>query len=421
MSAGRRSVGLVALGLAAVALASVTIGLLVGGRDARVLPVDPAAHFPPEQQELAAAYAGVKYSYWAAGTILRWGFLVALIAMGGGPALARLGRRIARGRRFPAAFLTAFLLFGMLAVATLPIALQSGWRTERAFGLTGQTVAGWLADWLREGGFWIALYSVLAAGFLLVIERWPERGWRIAAAGGVLVAVAGLYAAPRVIDPLFHHFAPIEDAQLEAQIQELGRRADVAIDRVRVMDASRRTNRLNAYVTGLGATHQVVLYDNLVDNAPRPEVLLVVGHEIGHTADRHLQRGLLLVLPLIVLGAWAVSGLARVQARERGFASPGDPAGLPLLWLAVSTGLFMAAPAINGFQRGMEADADWTSLEITRDPQTYVATAERLTRANLMPMEPPRWLVFWLYSHPPILDRLGMAKYWAAENPRLPE
>jgi STE24 endopeptidase len=156
----------------------------------------------------------------------------------------------------------------------------------------------------------------------------------------------------------------------------------------------------------------VVLYDNLVERAPRQEVLLVVGHEIGHAAANHVRKGLLLSLPMIVVGAWALARLARLQARETSLPGPGEPAGLPLLWLALSLGLFMADPALQGVRRSMEADADWASLELTRDPQTYVRTAERLTIANLMPVEPPRLLVFWLYSHPPILDRIGMARYW---------
>ena len=239
----------------------------------------------------------------------------------------------------------------------------------------------------------------------------------MAAAGvGWLLAVAGLFLAPRVIDPLFHNFTPLEDQELAREIRALGARAGIDIGRVVVMDASRRTNRLNAYVTGLGATHQVVLYDNLLEDAPRPEVLAVVAHEIGHTAAHHLRKGLLWSIPLIAVGAWALSALARIQAREQGLEGPGDPAGLPLLWLALSLGLFLVAPGLNSIQRTMESEADWASLELTRDPRTYVATADRLTRANLMPVDPPRWIVFWLYTHPPILDRLGMARHWGDRN-----
>jgi STE24 endopeptidase len=413
----RRVARILALALLAAGIASAVAAVAIGTRDDRVLPVDPTTHFPPEHREDANRYTRLKLSYWAAGTILKWGTLAAIVALGGGAAFAAAGRRLGRGRKLPAAFLASALLLACLALATLPLAYQSGHRAETAFGLTSQPPGGWLLDWAREQAFWLVFYSAIAVGFLAVIDRWPRRGWAAAGAAGAALAVAGTFLAPRVIDPLFHDFTPLTDRALARDIQTLGARAGIEVERVLVMDASRRTNRLNAYVTGLGATRQVVLYDNLVERAPRDEVRLVVGHEIGHTAAHHVRRGLLLSLPAILAGAWALAALARLQARETGLAGPGDPAGLPLLWLPLSLGLFVTEPAFNAVRRSMEADADWASLELTRDPATYVRTAERLTIANLMPVDPPRWLVFWLYTHPPILDRIGMAGYWSARNP----
>ncbi len=408
----RRVVAALALGLAGLGIMSIAVGLTINRREARVAPVDPAAHFTPEQRERADRYAVRKYTYWASATVLRWGALAAIAALGGGAALAGAGARLGRGRRFPSAFAAALLLLLFLSVLTLPLAWLSGYRTERAFGLTSQTPSAWLLDWAREQGFWLPIYAAVAAGFLAFVGRWPRRGWALAAGAGMLIAVAGVFLAPRIIDPLFYDFAPLSDQELARDIEELGHRAGIDVNRVLVMDASRRTTRLNAYVTGLGATRQVVLFDNLVVNAPREEVLSVVAHEIGHAAAHHVRKGVLLLLPVLALGAWLLAALARLQARERGLRDPGDPASLPLLWLALSLGLFFAAPALNGVRRAMEADADWTSLELTGDTETYVRTAERLTIANLMPAEPPRALVFWLYTHPPILHRLGMARYW---------
>jgi len=416
LSGLRRVTRVLAIGVLGVVLVSAAVALVVGRDEPRVLPVDPAAHFPPEHRADAVRYTGLKLSYWAAGSILRWGALAGIVALGGGAGFAAAARRLGRGRPFPTAFVAAALLLVFLSVATLPLAYQSGHRVERAFGLTNQSAGGWLLDWARQQGFWLALYSALAAGFLMVIGRWPRRGWMLAAAGGAALGVAGTFLAPRLIDPLFYDFTPLADRALERDIETLAERAGIRVQRVMVMDASGRTNRLNAYITGLGATRQVVLYDNLLERAPRDEVLLVVGHEIGHAAGHHVARGLLWTLPAIALGAWALAALARRQARETGLAGPGDPAGLPLLWLAISLGLFVASPATVGIVRAMEADADWASIDLTRDPGTYVALQKRLAVSNLAPIEPPRWMVVWFYTHPPILDRLGMARYWAAEH-----
>lgn len=408
-----------ALGLGAVALgaASLAIGLLAGRGEGRVLPVDPARFFDPDFRRTAAGYAGIKYSYWAAGSLLRWGALAGVVSLGGGAALARAAGRPVRGRKVPTAFLAGVLVLAALAVATLPLAYASGHVVEREYGLTGQGAAGWLADWGKREAFWIPVYAALMAGFLFCVDRWPRWGWAVAGAGAVAVAVLGVFAAPRVIDPLFHDFRPLEDAALERDIVALGQQAGIRVDRVRVMDASRTTNRLNAYVTGLGATRQVVLFDNLLEKATPDEVRLVVAHEMGHAAAHHVRRGLLSAVPAILLGTLALAALARRRAAaDPDLGGPGDPAGIPLLWLAVSLGLFLTSPVQSAISRRMEAEADWASLELTRDPDTFVAVEERLTRANLSPVTPPEWLVEWLWTHPPVLERIGMAEYWRAEH-----
>lgn len=411
---GRFAAGL-AVGALAIGALAIAVGLVAGRRDARVEPVEPGAHFDPGHREVAAAYAARKYSYWASASILRWGTLAGIVALGGGFALASAARRIARGRRLPTAFLTGVLLLVTLAVVNLPIAWSSGYATERAYGLSNQDALGWVADWSKRQAFWIPVYAALLAGFVLAIDRWPRRGWIVAAGGGVAVAIAGTFLAPRLIDPLFHDFRPLEEGSLRDEIEAIGRHAGLEVERVLVMDASRRTNRLNAYVTGLGATRQVVLWDTLLERAPRDEVLLIVAHEIGHAAERHVPKGLLWSLPAIVLGAFGLQALARHQARhDPALVGPGDPAGLPLLWLAVSMALFLTSPAVSAISRRMEAEADWISLELTRDPQTFERVEERVARANLSPVTPPGWLVFWLWSHPPVLDRIGMARHWNA-------
>jgi STE24 endopeptidase len=227
------------------------------------------------------------------------------------------------------------------------------------------------------------------------------------------VAVAGATLAPVLIDPLFADFRPLGDPGLAREIVTMGERAGLDIERIRVVDASRRTRRLNAYVTGLGATRQVVLYDNLLERAPRDELLLVVAHELGHAGERHVRKGLLWAIPGIFAGAWLLAGVAQWQAaRDPSLAGPGDPAGLPLLWLAVSILLFLSSPIEGTISRRMEAEADWIALELSRDPDTFVQVTRRLARANLSPVTPPGWIVRWFYSHPPVLERIGMAEFW---------
>jgi STE24 endopeptidase len=405
---------LAGLGLLGTAVVS---ALLLAGPDPRVLPLEPGAWFDPAFRRLSAEYAETRYALWAAGTILRWGSLAGLIALGAGPVLAGLGRWLGRGRVVPSAFFAAFLLLSALALIVFPLNLASGFHVEHLYGLSTQSFPGWLLDTVRRQGFWIFVYAAAAAGFLACLRRWPRRGWLVAALGGTLVAVAGATLAPVVVDPLFADFSPLADRGLEAEIVAMGGQAGLEVERVRVVDASRRTRRLNAYVTGLGTTRQVVLYDNLLERVPRDELLLVVAHEVGHAAEHHVRTGLLWAVPGIVFGAWLLAGIARWNAvRDARLAGPGDPAGLPLLWLALTFLLFVSSPIESAISRRMEARADWLALELTRDPDTFVAVERRLARTNLAPVTPPDWIVDWFSTHPPVLERIGMAEHWRVER-----
>ena len=177
--ADRRVVaGLGVLGIAVVG------ALLLGDPDARILPVDPAAWFGPAFRRLSAEYAETKYALWATGTILRWGTLAGLVLVGAGPVLAGLGRRLGRRRFLPSAFLAALLLLVVLALTSLPLSFASGFHVEHLYGLSTQSVAGWLLDTSRRLGFWIVVYAAAAAGFLVCLRRWPRRGWLVAAFAG---------------------------------------------------------------------------------------------------------------------------------------------------------------------------------------------------------------------------------------------
>src|SRR4029453_4832337 len=101
---------------------------------------------------------------------------------------------------------------------------------------------------------------------------------------------------PIVLEPLFNRFRPLGDPALAGELRALAERAGVAGRDVLVADASRRTRRENAYVSGLGGTRRIVLFDNLLDASEPRQMRLVVAHELGHRRARHVERGTLLAM-----------------------------------------------------------------------------------------------------------------------------
>ena len=177
---------------------------------------------------------------------------------------------------------------------------------------------------------------------------------------------------------------------------------------VLVADASRRTTKSNAYVSGLGQTRRVVLYDTLLEQAGPAEVRLVVAHELGHRREGHVSKGTLLMMGGAVgavVVVWAALGTGA-----------GDPRNLPWI-LLVGLGLELAGmPLLTSVLRRWERAADRLALELTRDPSAFESVIRSLAVSNLSDLDPPRPLYLVLFTHPTPPERLAAGRAWKAAH-----
>jgi STE24 endopeptidase len=183
----------------------------------------------------------------------------------------------------------------------------------------------------------------------------------------------------------------------------LARRSGVNVGEVYVIDASRRTTAANAYVTGLGSTKRVVLYDTLLDNFSRDETRLVVAHELAHVRHRDVPRGLLFLALVAPVGMFAV---ARVTGRLAG----AGPAALPALFLSVA---LVSTPVVwisNQLSRRVEARADSTAITVTMAPEAQIGFQRRIALRNVSDPDPPDLWHALLGTHPSTMERIGIAK-----------
>jgi STE24 endopeptidase len=178
----------------------------------------------------------------------------------------------------------------------------------------------------------------------------------------------------------------------------------VSVGEVYAIDASRRTTGANAYVTGLGPTKRVVLFDTLLDRYTRDEVRVVVAHELAHVRHRDVLRGLAYAAAVAPAIALAVQRLSWVLSPERG-----TPAALPALGLAA--GLVAAPTALigNRLSRALEREADDYSLTLSRSPDAFVSFERSIALQNVADLRPPRWVSSLLATHPPTIERIGAA------------
>ena len=228
-------------------------------------------------------------------------------------ALTATGRPLARAAAAGAGLTVA------LTAAGLPTAAALRRRSLRV-GLATQSWRGWAVDQLKALGIGGVLSAAAAALFVALVRRLPRAWWAPAAAGSVGLSAGFLFVGPVLLDPIFNTFTPLPEGRTRDSVLALAEKAGVSVGQVFEVDASRRTTAANAYVTGLGATKRVVLYDTLLRDFTPDEVDLVVAHELGHVRHRDVPRGLLFVL------ARRARGGARRAAAHRGLgARPGAP------------------------------------------------------------------------------------------------
>jgi len=392
----------VALVTAVVVAEAAVLVMRPRDRGPEPVPVEPRAYFSQAQIEKAEDFRSGQRWILLAQTAIGLGVLV-LFVRRPPERLAALRRPVLAGAAIGAAISVA------TGVAALPLSAV-GRERAKAVGLVTQDWVGYAGDVVKAQAIGAGFAALGGAVLVFGMRRFGRRWWLPGAAVVVAFGVITTYAAPVVLDPLFNDFKPLPRGELRSDVLELARRAGVDVGEVYEIDASRRTTAANAYVTGFGQTKRVVLYDNLIEDFEPAETRLVVAHELGHVRHRDVHNGLIWLAIVAPFGTWAAAVLAERLA-PRGAAL--GPRAVP----AVALSLALVAPAVtivsNQLSRDVERRADAFSLELTRDPRTFIAFHERLAVKNVSDPDPPAVTRFLLGTHPSTIQRIGMGEAFA--------
>ncbi|MPZ86837.1 MAG: M48 family metalloprotease [Nitriliruptorales bacterium] len=331
----------------------------------------------------------------------------------------RVVERIGLQRPARAATIVALGVVVLADLCRLPLSFWAGFVHEGAWGFRTQDLAGWARDWLvGRGTSWLAV-ALLVAGGVTLVRRLPRAWPPVAglAATGLTVLLA--LASPLVMEPLWFRLAPLPEGPLRAEVETVLARAGDPVNTILVADASRRTTKENAYVSGLRGTRRVVLYDTLIASRSPDEVGVIVAHELGHDRHGDLLRGVLLGGAGTVTLAYALAALLRVRVRFGRQAGQADPRVLPAVLLVVALLHVTSLPVANLVSRDAEAAADLASLQYTEDVQAYITMHYALAEANLGDPWPPRWAHLLWRTHPTAVERLEMGRRYALFGPGL--
>ena len=419
---GRRAALLTAVVLGAVVVvvvAVVTPWSVLPDPSGGPMPVDPGAGLTAEQVRRAEAFAGA----------LRPASLISLVLGLGASAvlgLTRLGARLVFrvAAPFGGSWIAQVLLgVGALAVLGRLVTLPVSAYAEVVRHRYGLSTRGW-GLWLRDVAVATAISAVVTAlllgSFLWLVRRAPRTWWAWSAGVAAGFVVVGSFLYPVVFEPAFNRFEPLPAGELRTDLLALAEESGVPVRDVLVSDASRRTTALNAYVSGIGATRRIVVYDTLLDELPDEQIESIVAHELGHVVHRDVLTGTLIG----ALGAAAATALLgwlltwTPLLRRVGASGPGDPRVVPLVLFLLAAGGVLATPLQNAVSRQVEARADLHALDSTRDPDAFVQMQRKLAVTNISDPDPPAAWHWFFGSHPSTAQRVAFAQAWApADRP----
>jgi STE24 endopeptidase len=363
----------------------------------------------PELSERARAWYRIGNLRWGLGVL--FGLLVpGVILMTGFSAKLR-DKTAGWGRRPWVALLLFLFAYSIIVfLAELPLSYWGSYLQPHEFGLSEQRFGKWLGDELK--GLMLGVFALwlFVPGTLWFVRKSPDRWWLWTSMVAIPLAFLLLMLSPVFIAPLFNDFGPMKDASLEAEILALAERAGIEGSRVFEVEKSLDTNTVNAYVTGLGSTKRIVLWDTIIARLERDELLVVMGHEMGHYVLGHVISSMMLLALAIPLTLYLFHTLARrLIARYRtrfGFDTFGDVAALPLFSVLITVFSLAVAPLSNFWSRHQEHESDRFALEITHDNQACARAFAELARSNLGNPRPGPLFVLWRASHPTLGDRI---------------
>jgi STE24 endopeptidase len=299
-------------------------------------------------------------------------------------------------------------LTAAVRLATLPSAAgRYGW--GRHHGLITQGARSWAADVGKAAAVEGLLAGLFGTALAAMLRRSPRLWWLGLAALGGVVSAALAALSPLLLEPLFQKARRLEDPELREEVLALARRAGVPAREVRVSDASRRTTAANAYVSGLGRTRHIVLFDTLLRDLPREEVRFVIAHELAHVRRRHVARSLAWTAALGVPGCLALFALVGWRT---GWEQPDADLvvrRLALVLAAAGVAGPVLAPVGAWASRAREREADWAAIQATGEPEAAIGAHRRLMERALGVPDPPRWIQLLFGSHPTTLERIGLA------------
>ncbi|MCY6355027.1 M48 family metallopeptidase [Clostridium sp. ZS2-4] len=302
------------------------------------------------------------------------------------------------------------------SLANLPLAYYGGYIQSHIFGLSHQAFSSWIRDYfinflLNTGAIFVLLWIPYR-----FIKRHPKRWWIYTGITIIPITIFMYIAQPVIIDPLFNKFKPIENKKIERSLVQLTEKANIKECTVLQIDKSKDTSMINAYMTGIGKSKRIILWDTAIKKLNLRELRFVMAHEIGHYVLGHIKKSIFLEIIGIFIVLYIISKVAPIlikkYKRRFKFRRFSNTASYPLAIIIINLCLLFMIPLANAYSCYMERQADTFAIEITKDNEAAVSAFDKLSKHGIVIPDPDPLYKMWKYDHPPIKERIEFLKIY---------
>ncbi|MFA5092556.1 MAG: M48 family metallopeptidase [Candidatus Omnitrophota bacterium] len=311
------------------------------------------------------------------------------------------------GYLLPAVFL---LISGILFyLLSLPLNFYSSFILEHKFNLTKQKVGAWLVDQLKSSILGYLFSLILVLSFYWILGKFNQ-WWLVVSIFWIFFSIVLAKLTPIIIIPLFFKYKKLEDQVLRQRILDLAAKMKVKLMDVFEIDFSKKTLKANAAFTGMGKTKRVLLADTLKDKYTHDEIEVILAHEFAHYQLGHILK-LIIVNSLVTLGLFYL--IFKTSAYTLAFFklnSLTQVASLPLVFLYFMLFGIVMMPLEAYVSRVFEKEADRLALKTTGAKAAFISLMDKLAIQNLADRSPHPLIKFFFFSHPPIDERIKIAK-----------
>jgi len=363
----------------------------------------------PERQRKAKEYARIRHRLLVADLAIAAVYVLVLLLSGLSAWFkAQLLFVTAQPLGVIALYFVAFsIVYGLL---DFPLSYYGGYVLPHRYGLSTQSLRGWLADQAKGAALGLGIGLVAMEVMYYLLRAFPSICWLLTGILFLFFTLVLANLAPLLIVPLFFKFRPLEDEELVSRLISLAQRAGTRVRGVFTIDLSTKTTAANAALMGLGNTRRIVLGDTLMEEYDPDEIETILAHELGHHVHGDVWRGIAVQTALTLVGLFLADRLLRWGVAHFAFEGLADVAAFPLVAMAMGGMAVLAMPLANAYSRWREGLADQFSLKMTGKPQAFISSMTKLANQNLSEAEPEPWAEFLLYSHPAIGKRIKQAQ-----------